>query len=489
MPDYTGRAGAPAETETTRRSPRPGNAAKVREDQEGIGLHDWFYRRTGGFRPALMMVVGFLAVIMAGAALLSTPLASRAGTWTDPLTALFTATSATCVTGLVLVDTAQHWNGFGQAVLLVLIQIGGLGFMTMATLFSLLTRRTITLRERMVLSTGLNLSDSAGIVRLTRRVLLGTLAFEGAGAAILTCRFAVDYGLWRGLKFGVFHAVSAFCNAGFDLLGSEQAFISMGAYVDDPVVCLTLMALIIIGGLGFFVWSDVYEKRKFQRFSLHTKLTLATTAILLALGWALTMWFEWSNPGTLGALHTPGKILAAAFQSTTLRTAGFGGIDQGALTGPSQGLAVVLMLIGGSPGSTAGGLKTVTVAVLLLTAWTAVCGRREVVAFERRISPAAIMNAVTMLVVGTTFVFGGSILMSHVEDLPLMPCMYEVASAFGTAGLSMGITPGLSTFSRCLLIALMYFGRVGVLTLGVGVLMRNQSPPRITYPDGQVMVG
>lgn len=452
-------------------------------------MHDWFYRRTGGFRPALMMVLGFLAVIMVGAALLSTPFASRAGTWTDPLTALFTATSATCVTGLVLVDTAQHWNGFGQLVILLLIQIGGLGFMTMATLFSLLTRRTITLRERMVLSTGLNLSDPAGIVRLTRRVLVGTLAFEGAGAVILWIRFAMDFGPLKGLKLGIFHSISAFCNAGFDLLGEEQAFVSIGNYVDDPVVCLTLMALITIGGLGFFVWSDVYEKRKFQRFGLHTKLTLTTTAALLIGGWVLTMWFEWSNPGTLGALHTPGKVLAAAFQSTTLRTAGFGGIDQGALTGPSQGLAVVMMLIGGSPGSTAGGMKTVTVAVLLLTAWTAISGRREVVAFERRISPTAIMNAVTMLVVAAVFAFGGAILMSHVEDLPLMPCMYEVASAFGTAGLSMGITPTLSAFSHCLLIAFMYFGRVGVLTLGVGVLMRSQSPPKITYPEGQVMVG
>ncbi|MCI8880696.1 MAG: Trk family potassium uptake protein, partial [Clostridiaceae bacterium] len=197
-------------------------------------MHDWFYRRTGGFRPALMMVVGFLTVIMAGAALLSTPLASRAGVWTDPLTALFTATSATCVTGLVLVDTAQYWNGFGQLVILLLIQVGGLGFMTMATLFSLLTRRTITLRERMVLSTGLNLSDPAGIVRLTRRVLLGTLAFEGAGAVILACRFSLDFGILEGVKLGIFHSISAFCNAGFDLLGRNQAFVSMSGYVDDP---------------------------------------------------------------------------------------------------------------------------------------------------------------------------------------------------------------------------------------------------------------
>ncbi len=452
-------------------------------------MWDWLNRRTGGFRPALMMVIGFLAVILTGAALLSTPLASRTGTWTDPMTALFTATSATCVTGLVLVDTAQYWSGFGQMVLLLLIQVGGLGFMTMATLFSLLTRRTITLRERMVLSTGLNLTDPAGIVRLTRRVLLGTLAFEGAGAAILAGRFSMDFGLAEGIKLGVFHAVSAFCNAGFDLLGKEKAFASVSAYVDDPVVCLTLMALIIIGGLGFFVWSDVYEKRRFQRFGLHTKLTLVTTAALILLGWLLTLWFEWTNPATLGALTPPGRVLAAGFQSVTLRTAGFSALDQGALTDSSLGMAVIWMLIGGSPGSTAGGLKTVTAAVLLLAAWTAVCGKTDVIAFERRISPRAIMNAVTMLVVGTVFTVGGAIIMSHIEALPLLPCLYEVASAFGTAGLSTGITPSLSGFSHCMLIALMYFGRVGVLTLGVGILMRRQSPPKIAYPEGSVMVG
>lgn len=452
-------------------------------------MRNRFYRKTGGFRPALMMVIGFLLLILLGAALLTTPMASRAGRWTSPMTALFTATSATCVTGLVLVDTAQYWSGFGQLVIILLIQIGGLGFMTMATLFSLLTRRTITLRERMVLSTGLNLNDPAGIVRLTRRVLLGTLTFEGIGAVILACRFSLDYGFGKAIKFGIFHSISAFCNAGFDLLGEEKAFASMSAYVDDPVVCLTLMALIIIGGLGFFVWSDLYEKRKFQQFCLHTKLTLITTAVLILSGWLLTLWFEWTNPDTLGALSTSGKLIAAGFQSVTLRTAGFGGLDQGALTDSSLGMAVVMMLIGGSPGSTAGGLKTVTVAVLLMTAWTAICGKTEVVAFGRRISPRAIMNAVTMLVVGTVFAFGGSIFMSHIEGLPLLPCLYEVASAFGTAGLSTGITPTLSTASHCLLIALMYFGRVGVLTLGVGVLMRRQSPPKITYPEGQVMVG
>lgn len=452
-------------------------------------MRNRFYRKTGGFRPALMMVIGFLLLILLGAALLTTPMASRAGRWTSPMTALFTATSATCVTGLVLVDTAQYWSGFGQLVIILLIQIGGLGFMTMATLFSLLTRRTITLRERMVLSTGLNLNDPAGIVRLTRRVLLGTLTFEGIGAVILACRFSLDYGFGKAIKFGIFHSISAFCNAGFDLLGEEKAFASMSAYVDDPVVCLTLMALIIIGGLGFFVWSDLYEKRKFQQFRLHTKLTLITTAVLILAGWLLTLWFEWTNPDTLGALSTPGKLIAAGFQSVTLRTAGFGGLDQGKLTDSSLGMAVVMMLIGGSPGSTAGGLKTVTVAVLLMTAWTAICGKTEVVAFGRRISPRAIMNAVTMLVVGTVFAFGGSIFMSHIEGLPLLPCLYEVASAFGTAGLSTGITPTLSTASHCLLIALMYFGRVGVLTLGVGVLMRRQSPPKITYPEGQVMVG
>ena len=450
--------------------------------------------RRKGRRPAMhaamVVALGFLIIILTGAVLLTLPISARSGEPTDFLDALFTATSATCVTGLVTVGTATHWSGFGQAVILLLIQIGGLGFMSLASIASFLTRRTITLRERMVMSAGLNLTENAGIVRLTRRVLLGTLAFEGAGAVLLATRFVPRVGLWQGIKMGVFHSVSAFCNAGFDLIGTpDNPFASLTGYADDVLVNLTIMALIVIGGLGFFVWGDIWDKRRFRRLRLHTKLVLITTALLLCAGFVLTLLFEWGNPQTLGEMPVQDKLLAAAFQSVTLRTAGFNTIDQAALTGPSQAVACLLMMIGGSPGSTAGGIKTVTAAVLVLSAISALRGRTTVSAFGRTIISRSIMNAVAMMIVGGTLSLTGACVISYVESASFGECLFEAVSAFATVGLSMGLTPTLSAVSRLILILLMYLGRVGVLTLGVAVLMRHREPPKMQYPDGDVMVG
>lgn len=422
--------------------------------------------------------------------LLSLPISSNDGTFTSPVDALFTATSATCVTGLITVSTAVHWSAFGKTVILVLIQIGGLGVMTLASLASFAINRTFTLQERMVMSAGLNLTDNAGIVRLTRRVLLGTLAFEGVGAILLSIRFVPLYGLARGVRYGIFHAVSAFCNAGFDLLGTpDNPYPSLTGMVSDPLVNLTVMTLIVVGGLGFFVWSDVYDKRRFRRFRLHTKLVLIMTGALLLAGFFLTLLFEWSNPETLGSLPAGGKALAAAFQSVTLRTAGFNTIDQAALTGPTQAIGCALMLIGGSPGSTAGGVKTVTAAILLLSTLSALRGRTRVTAFGRQIPPRSIINAITMLIVGVTLSVSGACAISFLDKAPFHQSLYEAVSAFGTVGVSMGLTPALSLPSQLILIALMYLGRVGVLTLGVAVLMRHREPPKMSYPEGHVMVG
>lgn len=450
--------------------------------------------RRKGRRPAMhaamVVALGFLIIILTGAVLLTLPISARSGEPTDFLDALFTATSATCVTGLVTVGTATHWSGFGQTVILLLIQIGGLGFMSLASIASFLTRRTITLRERMVMSAGLNLTENAGIVRLTRRVLLGTLAFEGAGAVLLATRFIPRMGILQGIKMGVFHSVSAFCNAGFDLVGTpDNPFASLTGYADDVLVNLTIMALIVIGGLGFFVWGDIWDKRRFRRLRLHTKLVLITTTVLLCAGFALTLLFEWGNPQTLGNMPAQDKLLAAAFQSVTLRTAGFNTIDQAALTGPSQAVACLLMMIGGSPGSTAGGIKTVTAAVLVLSAISALRGRTTVSAFGRTIVSRNIMNAVTMMIVGGTLSLTGACVISYVESAPFGACLFEAVSAFATVGLSMGLTPTLSVASRLILILLMYLGRVGVLTLGVAVLMRHREPPKMQYPAGDVMVG
>lgn len=446
--------------------------------------------RRPAMHAAMVIALGFLIIILTGAVLLTLPVSARSGESTDFLDALFTATSATCVTGLVTVGTATHWSGFGQVVILLLIQIGGLGFMSLASIASFLTRRTITLRERMVMSAGLNLTENAGIVRLTRRVLLGTFAFEGAGAVLLATRFIPRVGLWQGIKMGVFHSVSAFCNAGFDLVGTpENPFASLTDYADDLIVNLTIMALIVIGGLGFFVWGDIWDKRRFRRLRLHTKLVLVTTTLLLCAGFVLTLLFEWSNPQTLGAMPTQDKLLAAAFQSVTLRTAGFNTIDQAALTGPSQAVACLLMMIGGSPGSTAGGIKTVTAAVLVLSAISALRGRTTVSAFGRTIVSRSIMNAVTMMIVGGTLSLTGACVISYMESAPFGACLFEAVSAFATVGLSMGLTPTLHTLSHLILILLMYLGRVGVLTLGVAVLMRHREPPKMQYPDADVMVG
>lgn len=439
---------------------------------------------------AIVIAAGFALIILAGTLLLMLPFAAKSGRATPFLDALFTATSATCVTGLVTVSTALHWSFFGKCVILLLIQIGGLGFMSVMTAASLLVRRTITLRERMVIGAGFNLDSYGGIVRLTRRVLFGTLLFEGIGAALLSVRFVGEFGLLRGIGMGIFHAVSAFCNGGFDLMGTpDDPFCSLVGYAGDPLVSLTIMALIVIGGLGFFVWSDVWDRKCFKRLTLHSKLVLTTSGALLAGGFVLTLLFEWSNPATLGGMTLPHKLLAAAFQSVTLRTAGFNTIDESALTGPSQALACVLMLIGGSPGSTAGGLKTVTAAILALSAFGALRGHTSVVAFSRTIEPRSIMNAVALTVIGVTLSLGGACAISFIDSVPMHLCMYETASAFGTVGLTMSLTPTLSAVSHVMLIIMMYFGRVGVLTLGVAVFLRRREPPKLKYPSGNVMIG
>ena len=448
-------------------------------------------RISGGksINPTRAVVLGFLIIILTGAVLLTLPISSRSGEWTDFLTTLFTATSATCVTGLIVVDTYTYWSAFGQGVILLLIQIGGLGFMSLATLFSFLVRRTITMRERMVLTTSLNVTDMSGIVRLTRRVLLGTLLFEGVGAIVLSFRFAADFGVAEGIRKGVFHSISAFCNAGFDLMGQREAFSSLAYYAADPIVNLTIMLLIVIGGLGFYVWNDVYEHHRFRHLRLHTKIVLLTTAVLIAGGAVLIGMFEWSNPATLGALPTWARPMAALFESVTLRTAGYETISQAAMTTQSQGVGMVLMLIGGSPGSTAGGIKTVTLAVLVLTAVSAIRGRRDVTVFGRTLGTRSIMNAVTMLILGVTLVFTAALVLLTCESAPFSDCLFEAVSAFGTVGLTAGLTPTLGTVSRIAIIALMFLGRVGILTLGVAVLMGRQQDAKVKYPETQIFVG
>lgn len=442
-------------------------------------------------RPGTMIAGGFFLLILLGTLLLMLPISSRSGEATSLLTAAFTATSSVCVTGLILVDTYQYWSPFGQLVILLMIQIGGLGFMTVAAMFSLLARRSFTLRERMVMTASLNVGDLAGIVRLTRRILFGTLLFEGIGAVILSIRFMVDFGFKDGLVKGIFHSVTAFCNAGFDLMGSQGAFMSLMGYYDDPWVLTTIMALIIIGGLGFFVWGDLLQNRRkpLHALSLHTKLVLTTTGILLVGGTVLFYIYEFDNPLTMGYMTEMEKIANSMFQSVTTRTAGFNTINQGFMTGPSQALSMVLMFIGGSPGSTAGGVKTVTLAVLFITTRSTFQGKKYPEVFHRSISLQSIKNAISMMMMGLFLVAVGSFIIADHEQISFTQALFEAFSAFGTVGLTTGITPYLGSISQITLIALMYLGRVGILTMGFMVFNHRVLEPTIKYPESKVLVG
>ncbi|MBP3521931.1 MAG: potassium uptake protein, TrkH family [Oscillospiraceae bacterium] len=429
-------------------------------------------------------------MILVGALLLTLPFASRSGESVGFFTALFTATSATCVTGLVVADTFLTWSPFGQGVILLLIQLGGLGFMTVITLISFAFHRRIGLSERLIMVSTLNLDDLDGVVRVVRHALMGTAFFELCGAALLSLRMIPRYGLFRGLWHALFHAVSAFCNAGFDLQGGDTgAFSSLAGFADDPVVLLTTSALVIIGGLGFFVWEDIYKNRSWKKLTLYSKLVLTITAFLL-FGGALFFFFsEGNNPATLGGMPLWEKWLNAFFQSMTLRTAGFNVIDQGAMTDNSLVMSCILMLIGGSSGSTAGGMKTVTIWVLFMVLFTSLRGRETITFRGRSVSARRAMNAVTLFLMVLLLFLGGSMLISLTHQTTFLHAAFETASALGTVGLTAGLTPTLARPAQILLIVLMYTGRVGVLSFSIAFLTRRQDSLKIQYPEFRIMIG
>ena len=426
-------------------------------------------------RPPQIIALVFLAIILLGSALLCLPAASKRGTPTDFLTSLFTATSATCVTGLVRVDTGTYWSGFGQAVILVMIQIGGLGFMTIASIFFFALR--------------LSFDQISGVVGLVRNVLLGTLAVEGAGALILMLRFWPEFGLGRAVWYGVFHSVSAYCNAGFDVLGDLASGGSLCGYVDDPVVNLTIMALITIGGLGFAVWGDIRKNRRFSRLSVYSRLVVAISLGLTLGGAAVIALLEWNNPGTIGGLTAGGKVLASLFQSVTLRTAGFASFDQNALRDVTKAVCDVLMFVGGSSGSTAGGVKTVTVGVLVLAAVGTARGRTHITAFKRTIPQSTVANAGSIALLMLTLGAVGAGTIAVIDGVSFENAIYETISALCTVGLTTGITSGLGLASCLILIIFMFFGRVGIMTISVGFMMANPAEDRITYAQTRVMIG
>lgn len=435
--------------------------------------------------PPQILVLGFAVMILAGTMLLMLPLSGTTGHSMKFIDALFTATSAACVTGLVVVDTGTYFSVFGQSVIMLLIQIGGLGFMTMATLFALVLKRKISLRDRLILQEAMNQSSMEGIVRLIRRVLLYSLVIEGGGALLLSIRWAFDMPLGRAVYFGFFHSISMFNNAGFDLFGHYH---SLMEYAHDPVVNLVVMFLIVTGGLGFVVLADLADYRRKRKLSLHSKVVLSMTAGLILTGAVVIFAFEYSNPRSLGSLNFGGKLLASFFQSVTPRTAGANTLDISGLRQASQFFIVILMFIGASPGSTGGGIKTTTFTVMVGAVIAMLRGREDIVLFRYRLAQERVLKALTITLLALLLIVAVSMVLSTTENHDFLDILFETTSAFATVGLSMGMTPELSLTGKILLCLTMFIGRLGLLTLAYA-LGPKQGKPLFKYPEGKMIIG
>ncbi|MCL2048964.1 MAG: Trk family potassium uptake protein [Defluviitaleaceae bacterium] len=433
-----------------------------------------------------IIVFSFLLLIAIGGFLLSLPIASRGGEGVPFMDAVFTATSAVCVTGMVLYDTYTQFTAFGQTVIICLVQIGGIGFMTIVTLFSVLLGRKIGLGERQLIMQASGMIHMSGAVRLIKKIIVGTLFFQGVGTIILSLRFiSLGMGVGASVYNAWFHSISAFCNAGFDLMGKGEPFRSLAAFSTDPVILLTICMLIIIGGLGFLVWNDIFKHGlKPKRYSLHSKIVLLMTVILLSFSFLFFLLLEWN--GVLADLAPPARALNSFFFAATTRTAGFTTFDIGSLSEPSKLLTMFLMFVGGNPGSTSGGLKTTTLLVLVLCAlhyrnqYTAV--------FNRRLDNDTVKNAHAVFSIYVTVIFCAVFLISLAEPSPLLETAFEVIAAMGTTGLSLGVTASLKTFSRVILMLLMFFGRVGFITLIMALFGRQRNKYEKYVPE-KILIG
>ena len=446
-------------------------------------------RQSKATNPTKIIALTFACIILVGTLLLALPVASRSGVSCGLRPALFTATSATCVTGLVLYDTWTQWSGFGQTVIISLIEIGGLGFMSAASIFVFILRRKVGLKQRMVMAQALSMTDMEGIVRLQKLVILGSLSVQGVGALILMLRFLPEYGLLTAAKWGIFHAISAFCNAGFDIFGCITPGASLMEFNSDPLVILTLSALVVIGGLGFLVWQEIITHRQWKKFSVYTKLVLATSGALLVIGWIIFCLLEWNNPHTFGSMGNGDKLLNGLFQSVTVRTAGFAAVDQAGLTDASKAVSMVLMLVGGSSGSTAGGVKTVTMVVLVLFLAARARGRSTVCVFKRTIPESQVLDAMTICAIVVGLAVFGSIFISATSPVSFVDAAFESVSALATVGITAGSTTSLSIPAQFLIIIYMYFGRVGVLTISLGFLIGNRAEERFEYARTNLLIG
>lgn len=434
-----------------------------------------------------IIALGFIIIIFIGACLLCLPFASTNGS-VDFVDALFTATSATCVTGLVVMDTGTEWTLFGQIVILVMIQIGGLGFMTFAILFLRIFRKRFGLKNKEVMVESINTSNLDRIVSITNKMLWGTLIFELSGAVLLAIRFVPEYGWGQGLWYGLFHSVSAFCNAGFDLLGVETPFISLVNYADDLLVNGVIMALIVIGGIGFLVWDDITKFGcRFKRYSLTSKIVLSFSAILIVGGALLMYLAEYAGKDT--GLTFGQEVLRSLFASVTARTAGFNTIDLSKMSEGGRLVSMLLMFIGGSPGSTAGGIKTTTFAVIFIYTFAGVSHKQSADVFGRRIPDGAFKRAVYVFFTNLLLVVAGTFVISCMNpDMRFSSVMFECFSAIGTVGLTVGITTKLDTVSHIVLILLMYLGRVGSISFAT-VLFEKRARPAVVNPKERITIG
>ena len=432
----------------------------------------------------------FVAIIFSGSLILSLPVSVCDGRSTSFIDSLFTATSAVCVTGLSVVDTASHWSTFGQVVILILVQVGGLGFMSIATIFFLFIKKTISLNQRVLIQESLSYDMMRGIVGFVKKVVVISLVTELLGVFFLSLRFVPEYGWSNGIYKSIFHSVSAFCNAGFDVLGSKVGP-SLCTYRDDWLVCGTVMVLTVCGGLGFMVWGDLLKLHGYKKWRLHTKIVVITSFLLISFGALFFYIFEYSNSETIGGLTWYQKVLPALFQSVTLRTSGFFTIEQGSITDASFILSTLFMFIGGSPGSTAGGVKTTTLCIIVLAIFKTINGSVDLNVFGRKIQINDIVRAFVVAAIACFIVVFGVIAMTLSEGVGLRTALFEVVSAFGTVGVSTGVTPHLSVYGKSILIFLMFVGRVGVFTFALSLFAGSghRKKESVKYPFEHIIIG
>lgn len=434
------------------------------------------------FTPFQTIVFGFMAAILIGALLLFLPFSTKRGETTSFFDALFTSTSAVCVTGLVVHDTATHWSMFGQIVILLLIQIGGLGVVTMAGFLAIISGRKIGLFARNTMQEALSAHKMGGVLKLTNFILFSSFLIEVLGALFLSPVFVKDFGLWKGIWYSLFHSISAFCNAGFDLMGVRGKFSSLTSYSSNVLVNVTIVVLIVVGGIGFLTWDDIRTNGiHIRKYRVQSKIIFAVTFVLILLPFLFLFFHEFSD------LPMKDRVLSSLFQSVTPRTAGFNTADYSAMSESGKAMTVLLMLVGGSPGSTAGGMKTTTLAVLVLSAFAVFRRNGDAECFGRRVMDEAVKAAGAIFFLYLCLSFGGALALSTIEGLPFLTCLFETSSAIATVGLSFGITPTLSTISKSILIILMFMGRVGGLTLIYATVSRRGTMAKL--PQERITVG